>query len=810
MEFNYISNEKNENKDKNIEIDQYEENEEEEINSDEYVSSSMLDVDTNTYINQTLINTSNIKLINEKELKTKKNEKERKIINIYSKKENNQIINKNEKDLAVLTINQNNMIPLQQFFDHKNKPKKIISNKYKGKNNDDKNRKKNTEINDVNININANILKNKTNNSKDKDNISNKKKSLELKKGFVNENTLKNILILKKGKNYKILKNSKSINMENAKGRLSTSPKIESFTKNSNQSNINLDILRNLKKNYSNNIIDNYIKINPCSKIYIKKIAKNTNNRDPNSPLSLIKINSPINANNKKVDFLKNTKINEEMFEYIQNKKNLNSKELFGGFGKDKIENNNNISKSKSKGKEKNNIVRIKSKINNNLDEKYKKIISKDRPKTLRCFISFCYKNKENKILKNININSDHKSNDIINTINRKSRKNNTNNNSELFNKSLDAKKKYEISKKYKFKIKQRRNLSTDIDYISNNIPYKINIIQNQNELKNHNLFNYIKNKEAFSYRSQYKGFNNLKNNSKFNLRNKLLFDISKKNKINEITNDNTLILKANKSIDRTNIKNKYDIKYLFENNHMRNSNKKMNKESIYKKIMKNFYKNGKNSLNAKYQNKNEKNNRTRRTEYKQNNSNINYNINNSINNNINNININASNNLINLITNITTTNDEFQSLSSKKTYVRHNLTNSLIQNRKMKKEIDSNIIDNIVRLSEVNNTHFNKNHYIDRNNNVKKKSLNNNYKIDKKITYAFPTQNNNRNIILPNSFLQNNNCRKDIKKYIIDTNISNKRFMITSINSERNNYKAKFNTIKNNNDIKKKRKDNI
>ena len=124
-----------------IEIDQYEENEEEEINSDEYVSSSMLDVDTNTYINQTLINTSNIKLINEKELKTKKNEKERKIINIYSKKENNQIINKNEKDLAVLTKNQNNMIPLQQFFDNKINTKKILSKNNKGKNNDEKKEK---------------------------------------------------------------------------------------------------------------------------------------------------------------------------------------------------------------------------------------------------------------------------------------------------------------------------------------------------------------------------------------------------------------------------------------------------------------------------------------------------------------------------------------------------------------------------------------------------------------------------------------------------------------------------------------------
>ena len=657
-------------------------------------------------------------------------------------------------------------------------------------------------------------MKNKANNSKDKDNISNKKKSLDLKKCLVNEDALKNLLILKKGKNYKILKNSKSINMEKTKGRLSTSPKIESFTKNSNQSNINLDILRKLKKNYSNNIMDNYIKINPCSKIYIKKIATNINNRDPKSTLDLIKINSTISANNKKVDFLKNTKINEEMFEYIQNKKNINNKDFFDIFKKDKNENNKNISKSKSKGKEKekNNIVNIKSKIKNNLDDKYKKINSKEHQKKLKCFISFCNKTKENKILKNININTEQKYNDIINNINGKYRNDMTNNNSDLFNKSIDAKKKYEISKKYKFKIKQRRNLSTDIDYITNNIPYKINKIQNQNELNNHHhLFNYIKNKEAYSYRSQYKGFNNLKNNSKFNLRNNLLFDISKKNKINEIANDNTLILKANKSIDRTNIKHKYDIKYLFENNHMRNSNKKTNKESIYKKIMKNFYKNGKNNLNANYQNKYDKNIRTRRTEYKQNNSNINYNINNSINNNINNININASNNLINLITNITTTNDEFQSLSSKKTYVRHNLTNSLIQNQNMKKEIDSNVFDNIFRLSEVKNTHFNKKNYMDRNNNIKKKNINNNNnKLDKKIAYTFQTQNNNRNIIFSNSFLQNNNCRKGIKKYIIDKNFSNKRFKITIINSERNNYKPKFNTIKNNNDIKKIRRDKI
>ena len=641
----------------------------------------------------------------------------------------------------------------------------------------------------------------KLNPKKNNDKNNNKTKKDELNNYLVNENILKNLLILKKGKNYKILKNSKSIKEEKTKGRLSTSPKTENFFKNnSNKSNINLDILRKLKKNYSNNIMDNYnmnIRINQNSKIYIKKIAKNNNNRDSNSFFDTMKINTTISAKNKKIDFLKNNKMNEEIKDYIQNKNKFNCKEFFDIFKNDK-------NKSKGIEKNKNIVIKLKNKTNNNLDDKYKNINNKNKLKKLRCFISFCPKTNENKIFKNINNEQYVNYSSIVNNFNAKHRNNMTNNNSELFNKSIDSKRIYEVPNKCRYKLKQRRNLSTDIDYISNSIPYKINKIQEQNELKEHYLYNIIKKKEAFSNRNQNKAFNNLKNNSKFSLRNNLLYD-------------NTLIIKTNKSIDKNNLRSKYDIKSLFEKHHIKNSVKKMNKDNIiYKKIMKNFYKNARNN----YQNTYEKNIKTRRTEYKQNN--INYNISNNINNNINNININTSNNLINLITNITTSNDDFQSLSGKKTYIRHNLTNSLIQNQKYKKEIDSQIIDNIFRLSEVN-THYNKKNYTEKNNNTKKKCIknnnNNNYKkLDKKILYSFSTQNNkNINIIKKNndnnkniirkmnennfgshSFLQNNNCRKEIKKYIIDKNSNGKKFKISYLNSERNNYKVK-NSIKNN-----------
>ena len=153
MDFNYKSNDKIEDKGKNIEIDEKEENEEEEINSDEYVSSSMLDVDTNTYINQTLTNTSNIKLIYEKELKPKKSDKEKKIINIYSNKENNQLINKNEKNLNILTINQNNMIPLKNFFCDNGESKKLISKKI--------NEYNSIKSNEEHFSYNSNIIKKK-------------------------------------------------------------------------------------------------------------------------------------------------------------------------------------------------------------------------------------------------------------------------------------------------------------------------------------------------------------------------------------------------------------------------------------------------------------------------------------------------------------------------------------------------------------------------------------------------------------------------------------------------------------------------
>ena len=103
---------KNENEEEN--------DEEEEINSDEYISSSMLDVVTNTYISHSVINNSNLKL-NTNRLEIKKNyKKQKKIINIYSKKENNQTIIKDDNNLNLLTVNHNKMIPIQKFFGRNN------------------------------------------------------------------------------------------------------------------------------------------------------------------------------------------------------------------------------------------------------------------------------------------------------------------------------------------------------------------------------------------------------------------------------------------------------------------------------------------------------------------------------------------------------------------------------------------------------------------------------------------------------------------------------------------------------------------
>ena len=300
MELNLIYNnmykkiENKNNKKKNELNDRYEEYEEEEINSDDYISSSMLDVDTNTYINQT-INNSGIKLIKENELE-KKNEKEKIIINLYSNKSNNQIIDKDEKNVNVLTLNQNRMIPLKNFFNNNNK-KKIILQKNNNNNNQNKdnneiisfnsniNKNKTYQINDnpiknrkINLNdlkksniseINNynNIIFKKNNNIINNNKIRDKFKEGELNNFLLNDKKLKNLLILKKGKNFKIIKNSQSNKIEKTKGRLSTSPKLEIFAKNINKSNINLDILRKLKKNFSNDIIDkNSININPNKK----------------------------------------------------------------------------------------------------------------------------------------------------------------------------------------------------------------------------------------------------------------------------------------------------------------------------------------------------------------------------------------------------------------------------------------------------------------------------------------------------------------------------------------------------------------
>ena len=119
---------KNENEEEN--------DEEEEINSDEYISSSMLDVVTNTYISHSVINNSNLKL-NTNRLEIKKNDKkQKKIINIYSKKENNQTIIKDDNNLNLLTVNQNKMISIQKFFGRNNnfhtlEKNELIKNKNK-------------------------------------------------------------------------------------------------------------------------------------------------------------------------------------------------------------------------------------------------------------------------------------------------------------------------------------------------------------------------------------------------------------------------------------------------------------------------------------------------------------------------------------------------------------------------------------------------------------------------------------------------------------------------------------------------------
>ena len=850
--------EKKNNEGINFQNDEYMENEEEEINSDEYISSSMLDVDTNTYINQTTINKS----IKENELEIKKNEKEdEKEIEkeVLTNKMNNKEKNNNENnEIKDILKYQNKMNFIQPFFDTANQTKNIEKNNNKNIfikdnienfsynsnfNNNINNNKKASLNNEIRIKfkrINLNDLKkknninnlikksNKENNSiklnkliKTKENTNNNKiiefkhKEEDLNSCLLNENLLKDFLNVKKGKNYKALKNSQSIKIGRAQGRISASPKFEIFAKN-----INLDILRKLKKNYSNNIMDNY---NHISQIYIKKFVKKLNSRDYNSPFKCLKINTSISANNKKVDFLLNSKLNEEMIDDLKNKKNNNYKESLDIFKSDKSkiskDKNKSKNKSKNKGKEKKNIIKLKNEIK---DEKNKKLLILSKINKFKYFNSLLPKNNENKINKNI---ANEQFTNYSSTMKVKNKNNMTNNNSELFNKSIDSKKMYEF---YKIGIKERRNLSTDIDNMPNNILYRFN--KNKNELKEHYLFNIMKKKEAFSNRSQNKGFCNIKNNSKFNLRNNLLFNFSKKIKINDTVNDNSynyiVITKTNKSIDKSNYKSKNDIKSTFENHNNKKNNKKLNSNKI-QKIMKNFDNNGngRNSTNSKNQSMCDKNIKARRIEYKKINkkNNINYNICNNINNNINNININTSNNLINLITNITTTNEEFQSLVGKKTYIKHYLTNSLIQNKKCKKENDSQIKDNVIRLSEANSTlnKCNNNNYIKNKflkNHFQKNDLKNIQKLDKKILNSLRSQNiinnnkktnKNKSNAISESFTQNSSNKKKIKKIISDRKSSNKRFKKSLVVTDRNSFKTKINHIKNkpsndNNKIKK------
>ena len=374
----YSSNEKN---DKNKEY------EEDEINSDEYISSSMLDVDTNTYINLTHNNNSNIKIINQDESKeNKRNEN----INIKDK-------NKPE-DIAIKTIifNKNNkIIHPHKLYGYKNK---IMENNNMIK------------VNEANFSLNINNKKSfmeKDNNCSDikkynsllikkrddkfikynnlYNSINNNHYKLnsfqneEFNSCFLNENLLKDLLILKQGQRYKILRNSQSIRNEKTQGRLSTSNKIDD-SNYINKSNVNL--LKKLQKNKcpynfkesNNNTNTNTInninrRINPITNpnIYVKKLVKNINNRENDSPFNKkLKINTSII--NKKLDFLNNNKIKEESL----GNKNKNLKESIclhikenreTSKDKNKVDN-----KSKSIGKEIK--IRLKNEMNRNRENK--------------------------------------------------------------------------------------------------------------------------------------------------------------------------------------------------------------------------------------------------------------------------------------------------------------------------------------------------------------------------------------------------------------------------------------------------------
>ena len=852
----YSSNEQNGN-DKNKEY------EEDEINSDEYISSSMLDVDTNTYINLTHGNNSNIKIINEDESKeNKRNEN----INI---KDNNK-----PEDIAIKTIifNKNNKI--------------IHPHKLYGYNNKVMENKNMIKVNEANFSLNINNKKSyieKDNNCSDikkynsllikkkndkfmkynnlYNSINNNHYKLnsfqneEFNSCFLNENLLKDLLLLKQGQRYKILRNSQSIKNEKTQGRLSTSNKIDD-SNYINKSNINLlkkmqknNCPNNLEENNNNtntNINNNNRRINPISNpnVYVKKLVKNINNRENDSPFNKkLKINTSII--NKKLDFLNNNnKIKEESIGH----KNKNLKEIISLYknenrevskDKNKIDN-----KSKSIGKEIK--IRLKNEMRNCENKKIKKIDlsiapSKNRIRKLRCFNSFFPKYEDKTIIKFLN-NEQFLTYSNINNMNTANNRV-LSNNSEFVNKSLDVKKMNDLSnKKQKKSIKQRRNLSTDINFISNNINnilYKslnkkiskeqhsydkknILITRKIKERNDDYLFPFIKTKVQLTNKGQ-----NRVNNSKFNLRNNLFINISKKynkNRLNEMLKDKTfnytLISKNNKSIDN-NDRNKNNGKSLLENSKLNNSsNKKVNNENIYKNIMKSFYGRNIDNSNVHYHNLYGNNMKARKTDYKYYNK---YNITNNFNSHINNININTSNNLINLITNITT-NEDFQSFSGNnisiqrglsktgKNYIKNKFinSNSSYQNRKIKK---SQINDNLSKLTSIDSFNkknsleksyltnkFIKNHY-QRNNiiNIKKSKKSQNKNL---VNFNNNNKENNNkrmndnNNIISNSFRYNSNDKKKPNNNN-DKNLIKNKLKKPQIFSERNNNMKKFCTIK-------------
>ena len=848
----YSSNEKNE---------RNKEYEEDEINSDEYISSSMLDVDTNTYINLTHDNNSNIKIINEDESKENK------------RSENINKDNNKAEDISIKTIifNKNNkIIHPHNLYGYNNKIMENNNNIIK--------------VNETNFSLNINNKKSyieKDNNCSDikkynsllikkkedkfmkynnlYNSINNNHCKLnsfqneELNSCFLNENMLKDLLILKQGQKYKIMRNSQSIKNEKTQGRLSTSNKIDD-SNYINKSNVNLikkfqkiNIPYNLEESNNNTNTNNNRRINPItnSNVYVKKLVKNINNRDNDSPFNKkLKINT--SNDNKKLDFLNNNKIKEESL----GNRNKNLKEIISLYKNENREisrdRNKFDNKSKSSGKEIK--IRLKNEMNRNCENKKIKKIdlsivpSKNKIRKLRCFNSFFPKNEDKTIIKFLNNEQFLTYSNIINMNTANNRV--INNNSELINKSLDVKKMHDLShKRQKKSIKQRRNLSTDINFISNNINnilYKSlnkKILKEQysydkknvlitRKIKDRNddyLFPFVKTKVQLTNKSQ-----NRTNNSKFNLRNNLFINISKKynkNNLNEMIRDKTfnytLISKNNKSIEN-NDRNKNNGKSLFENSKLNNSsNKKINNENIYRNIIKSIYGRNIDNSNVHYHNLYGNNMKARKTDYKYYNK---YNITNNFNSHINNININTSNNLINLITNITT-NEDFQSFSGNNLSIQRGIqkaaksnlknkfinSNSSYQNRKIK---NNKINDNLSKFTSVDSFNkknsseksyltnkFIKNHY-QRNNiiNIKKCKKSQNKNLVNFINNNNKENNNKRmndnNNIISNSFRYNSNDKKRLNNNN-DKNLIKNKLKKPHIFSERNSNMKKFCTIK-------------